>query len=313
MFLLTELNGQQTPVYSQYMMNGFLLNPAVAGAEGFTALNLTGREQWLGFDNAPKTYAFSGQTRITRSSYLAKILSIRNRTRRRRPSGRVGLGGYVYSDKNGAISRTGAQFAYAYHIFIENSQLSFGLSGSLFQFKADVGQSDFTDDIYDPLVSDKNTILIPDANFGVYYSTYYYYVGFSATQLLQSAIKFGDKTSSNYQMLRNYYLTGGYKFDLQNDFEIEPSVLLKTTENLTFQADINVKGYYRQDYWVGLSYRSSGALVTMIGLKYDKYHFGYAFDYSFNTLSKYSFGSHEIMLGIKFGDNRRRYRWLNRF
>ncbi len=304
---------QQTPVYSQYMMNGFLLNPATAGAEGYTAVNVTAREQWLGFKNAPGTYALSGQTRITKTSQLSKLLSIRKRNRRRRPSGKVGLGGYIYNDQNGAIRRTGVQLSYAYHLFINNSQLSFGLSGSLFQFKANVSQSDFVDGLPDELVSENNSTMVPDANFGVYYKTFQYYVGFSAVQLLQSSLKFSDRTASNFKMLRHYYLTGGYSFDLTRDYEFEPSVLLKSTENLTMQADINVKGYYKKDYWLGLSYRTSGALVGMVGFKYDKYQFGYAFDYSFNEMSRFSYGSHEIMIGIKFGDNRRRYRWLNRF
>ncbi len=314
-FLLTTgVKAQQTPVYSQYMMNGFLLNPAVAGAEGFTALNLTAREQWLGFQHAPSTYAVSAQTRLTRTNSLSKLLSIKKRRgRRRRPSGKVGLGAYLYNDQNGAVRRTGMQMTYAYHIFINNSQLSFGASLSMFQFKLDVSQADFTDGVYDPLVSNNNSIIIPDANFGVYYKSFAYYLGFSAVQLAQSSLKFSDQTASNFKMLRHYYLTGGYMFTLQRDYEIIPSVLVKATENLAFQADINIKGFYKQDYWVGFSYRTSGAIVGMIGFKYDKYQFGYAFDYSFNQMSNYSFGSHELMLGVKFGDNRRRYRWLNRF
>jgi len=39
------LKSQQLPIYSQYMMNSYLLNPAVAGHEGYTSLNLTVREQ----------------------------------------------------------------------------------------------------------------------------------------------------------------------------------------------------------------------------------------------------------------------------
>jgi len=46
--------GQQLPVYSQYMMNKFLINPAVAGSEGYTAFNLTSRKQWLGIKDAPQ-------------------------------------------------------------------------------------------------------------------------------------------------------------------------------------------------------------------------------------------------------------------
>ena len=54
---------QQVPLYSQYMLNGFLLNPAAAGSEGYTAVNLTAREQWIGLQNGPGTYAleFSDQ------------------------------------------------------------------------------------------------------------------------------------------------------------------------------------------------------------------------------------------------------------
>jgi hypothetical protein len=47
------LHAQQMPAYSQYTFNGFLLNPAVAGSEGYTAINVTSREQWSGFCELP--------------------------------------------------------------------------------------------------------------------------------------------------------------------------------------------------------------------------------------------------------------------
>ena len=36
-------------------------------------------------------------------------------------------------------------------------------------------------------------------------------------------------------------------------------------------------------------------------------------EYSLNDIQRISYGSHEIMIGLNFGDNTRRYRWLNRF
>src|ERR1035437_10109597 len=66
--LFFNLKAQQLPLYSQYSFNAFLLNPAVAGAEGYTAINLTSREQWLGIEDAPRTYALSLQTRIMKNS-----------------------------------------------------------------------------------------------------------------------------------------------------------------------------------------------------------------------------------------------------
>ena len=312
-FLSVSLKAQQMPIYSQYTMNQFLINPAFAGSEGFTSFNLTARQQWLGFENAPMTQAISGQTRILKTSYIAKSRSIRNRVRKRRPSGRVGIGGYIFNDQSGAVNRTGGQFTYAYHLFVGQGQLSFGLALTAYQFR--LNDEELTTVEYDPLIEEKkNSLFVPDGSFGIYYSYQPFYVGVSATQLFQSAIKFGaDNSYSNYQMVRHYYFVSGYRHDFGNDFEVEPSILFKTTEAFNLQADINVKGYYKRDYWLGFSYRTGNAFVTMVGVRVDKLYFGYAFDYSLSDIQRISYGSHEIMMGLKFGDNTRRYRWLNRF
>ena len=62
------LKAQQMPIYSQYGM----YNPAVAGADGFTTFNLTSRDEWIGFDNSPKTNVISVQGRILRSNSKVK-------------------------------------------------------------------------------------------------------------------------------------------------------------------------------------------------------------------------------------------------
>ena len=49
----------------------------------------------------------------------------------------VGLGGYIYNDRTGLVNRTGLRFTYAYHIRIKEGQLSFGLSGNIYQFRLD--------------------------------------------------------------------------------------------------------------------------------------------------------------------------------
>jgi type IX secretion system PorP/SprF family membrane protein len=312
--------GQQDPMYSQYMMNPYLINPAYAGSKGYTAYSLAARQQWLGFDNAksPSTQALSVETRILQTSYLAKARLIKRRTRRKRPSGRVGLGGYVFNDRNGVINRTGIQGTYAYHIPMGDGQLSFGASGTIYQFKIDRNELILPDDQYgwlDPLVDGrKNTMFIPDASAGVYYMYQNFYAGLSSLNLFQSVLKFGsDQSYSNYKLLRHYYFMTGYRYNIGDGFEIEPSLLFKTTEQFNLQADINVKGYYQNDYWLGFSYRTGNAFVTMVGVNIGKLYFGYAYDYSFKEIQKLTYGSHEIMVGIKFGDSQRRYRWLRRF
>src|SRR5665647_2019055 len=68
-FIFGISEAQQVPMYSQYIMNGFLINPSFAGRDGYTSVNLTVREQWTGMAQAPSTYALSFQTRILTVSY----------------------------------------------------------------------------------------------------------------------------------------------------------------------------------------------------------------------------------------------------
>ena len=318
---------QQLPIYSQYMMNAFLINPAVVGHEGYTAINITAREQWLGLKNAPATYALSGQTRLLKNSFISRSSSIRKRQRVMSRSGKVGVGAYVFTDRNGAFNRTGIQGTYAYHLTLSTSQLSFGLSLTGFQFSIDEDKIK----TYDPndrlLLATKKSALIPDANFGVYYTDRHIYAGFSALQLFQSTLKLSGNEGAGFQMIRHYFLMAGYRFDVIDFLFAEPSFLLKATEKLIAQMDMNIKFYIKEDYWAGISYRTGGgtdikeesiegtgaSIIFIGGARVDKFYFGYAFDYTLSSIGKYSIGSHEIMFAIKFGDSARRYRWLNRY
>lgn len=308
-----QVQAQQVPLYSQYMLNGFLLNPAIAGAEGYTAVNLTAREQWIGFRDAPGTYALSYQTRILRNSYISKSSSVRKRMRYSSRSGKVGLGGYVFSDRNGAVEKTGMKFSYAYHIFFGNSQLSMGVSLTAMQLRLDDDKIILDDENDNIWINARGTAFIPDADIGVYFDTPDYYVGFSADQLMESIIKLGDTGYDQYRQERNYYVMGGYDIGLSDYLVLTPSTLLKLSDNGTFQGDFSAKLYFDQTYWGGLTYRTGNALIVMAGLRIDKFIFGYAFDASFGSIMRNSFGSHEFIFAAKFGDNARRYRWLNRY
>lgn len=319
MFIGLVVTAQQQPIYSQYMMNPYLINPAIAGYQGITDFNLTAREQWLGYGDGPSTYALSGQTRILKTSFRNRNRMIKSKVRRRRPSGKVGFGGYVFNDTNGSIRRTGVQGTYSYHIYVRDIQYSAGVSLSAFQFKADVSPSDLYDpSIFDALVQEGlvNADFSPDANIGLLVSGDNFYAGFSATSLFQSSIQFGiGNPESAYRLVRHYYMLGGYKFqERRSDYAFEPSMMLAFTEKMSWSLDLNVKAYYKEDYWVGFSFRTTGTAIAMFGINYQQFYFGYAFDYSWGDITSFNnLGSHEIMVGIRLGDSARRYRWLNRF
>lgn len=314
---------QQVPMYSQYVMNGFLINPSLAGRDGYTSINLTIREQWVGFPGAPQTYAASFQTRLLKNSYISKSTSVRRKMVRPTKGGNVGLGGYIFNDRNGIISRTGMLAAYAYHLPLGRTgttpnYLSLGLGGTLYQYALDLNGNLMLTNIDDEFLNNYDRVVyIPDFNFGATYTTENYYVGFTMSSLLRGNLLFSNKTENENTELGHFYITGGAKIRFPGlpDFEFQPSALIKTSDMLfkSFQMDLSARMYYKENYWAGLSFRTNDALILLLGLKYDKFYFAYAWDILLTDIRKQSFGTHELSLAVKFGESARRYRWINAY
>jgi type IX secretion system PorP/SprF family membrane protein len=308
-------NGQQLPIYSQYLFNRFLINPAVAGSDGYTSLNLTAREQWVGYDGAPRTFSFSAQTRIIKKGYKLKSNVFNNQVFRPKTDGRVGIGGYVFSDRNGLIQRTGFQLTYAYHMWVRsNTQFSMGLAFTGYQYKIDEKAINFGDPNEPWMNNDlRKGMFVPDVTFGMYLLNSKYSFGLSAEQLFEASAKIGNTAYQNFRIERHYYFFGSYDISSGINSFIEPSFIVSMSEQLKPQADMGVTYIYKQDLWAGLAYRTSGAIIANLGVKYQNMYIGYAFDFTLQQIQRITYGTHEITLAIKLGDNTRKYRWIDRY
>lgn len=281
---------QQLPVYSQYILNNFLLNPAIAGSiEEYSPIRISLRNQWVGFDGAPQTQMLSFH------GFLGKG---------------VGLGGFIFHDITGPIRHSTIQFSGAYHLPFKhlNSKLSFGLSMALsgYSLKKEELKAD-PDGFADPTIDQGiNKTVVPDMSFGVYYSSEDYYAGLSVVQLVQSKL---NSNSDNLREVRHYFLFAGYDFWVNDDFTVEPSFLLKGTETSPFQVDVNTKVFYKEDYSLGISYRNKDAVVVMLGVKYKQFYLGYAYDIVLSNIQKYSGGSHEIIIGFDIEQSRAQWKY----
>lgn len=315
--LVTTLGlfSQQTPTYTQFTLNKFVLNPAATGVDGFTTISLVAREDWVGFRGTPKTHTFTIDSRILGDSYIFKKLAVRRNEPQKTRSGNTSWGAYFFSDLNGPIDQTGINGSYGYHIDLGESQLSFGLSLLFFQLR--IQGEDFIradEDLPNPLLPEgKQSIWITDANFGVFYTTQNYYAGYSTIHIFNSAAQFGDKGEGKYRLNRQHNILGGYRFNIDTKLQIEPSVLLKIPEVGITQLDLNVKCSFLTKYWAGLSYRTKATTSIFGGMNYDRYYFGYSFDYKMGDRLPNTYGSHEFIVSARFGDSARRYKWLNSY
>jgi type IX secretion system PorP/SprF family membrane protein len=305
---------QQLPIYSQYLYNKFLINPAVAGSDGYTSFNLTAREQWVGYSGAPKTFSFSGQTRLLKRGHIVRHTD-RRQIFRPQSAGRVGLGGFIFSDVNGLIHRTGFQASYSYHLWLANStQLSMGLAFTGYYFKIDDKDLNF-EDPDEPWLNNnlRRGIFVPDAAFGVYLLNAKYSAGFSIDQLSQAVAKIGAAAYDKFKMSRHYNLFGSYIFETGASTELEPSFLFRMSEQFKPQADVGLTFIYNQVFWSGLAFRTSGGLIANLGVQYQNLWFGYSFDFTLQEIQRITYGTHELTVALRFGDSSRRYRWLDRY
>ena len=53
------LHAQQDALFSQYMFNPFVVNPAYAGSRSSISTVIMAREQWVGFEGSPGIGTFS--------------------------------------------------------------------------------------------------------------------------------------------------------------------------------------------------------------------------------------------------------------
>ncbi|HPF89026.1 MAG: type IX secretion system membrane protein PorP/SprF [Flavobacteriales bacterium] len=281
--LVLNASGQQLPQLTQYQFNDYVFNPAVAGSRPFFELRSGHRYQWVGIQDAPRTFTFSGTTPIGE---------------------KMGVGGYLFTDIVGPTRRTGFQLSYAYHLRLtEDVKLSLSVSAGLLQFLIDGSKIQFHDP-NDPVMDDQlRGDLLPDAKFGFYLYGERFWFGATAPQLLQNKVYFLDETKETLSRMEDhYYAMGGYRFPVGEDWRIEPSVLVKYTSPVPAKVDLNAIVRYKNTFWLGAGYRTNDAYTAMVGywLK-QTFQFGYSYDIITSNLRNYSTGTHEVMLAITLG------------
>ena len=150
---------------------------------------------------------------------------------------------------------------------------------------------------------------------GFYWMNHHFFAVYQLFKLSQSFLKYGNVAFNNYQLLRTYYLVGGTYIPLNHDYVLNPTILMKSTEQITstFQTDFTAKIVYQQEFWTGMSYRTDGDIVFLLGVKFGSLNINYAFDYPPNPLRQHTYGSHELTLVYRMGSSERKYRWKDRF
>ena len=264
---------QQFPLQSQYQFNYSVINPSVIVENDFTSVRASFRQQWVGFSENPIA-----------TQYLSMYKGF----------GKNGLGVNFFNDETGgAFNKTGLSLSYAHKVILSEyeSELFFGISGGA--SKVNISN------LSDPAIINSEDIY-PEVTFGIYLKKKDFRFGVSIPGLLNENMQL---TNSNDNTINSViYTMISYKYQLNDDIILLPSVLVKSAENKS-QVDANLNLKFSNKFWVGASYRQDFGPSLFVGLDLGKLFSIYSHDISTNDAYSYSSGSHELTIGYDFNSN----------
>jgi type IX secretion system PorP/SprF family membrane protein len=284
-----HLHAQQLPLFSQYMLNDYFHNPAVAGSRPVFDAVSANRLQWIGIADAPRTYALS----------LHGPIKAKN----------MGVGGYLFSDVTGPTRRAGISGSYAYHITLtEKIKVSLALSAGVMQFAVDASKLTLDNPGDYVFYNGYQSKIVPDlgASFLLYglpkeNGAGNWWIGGYVPQIYPAKLNLFETPAPTGTLATHFYAMGGYKLFLTDEFTAEPSFLVKYASPTPVQIDGGARVFYKNMIWIGGTYRTEDAISAMVGYTYkDNLSIGYSYDITTTNMKNYSNGTHELMIGLRF-------------
>jgi type IX secretion system PorP/SprF family membrane protein len=281
---------QQLPYFTQFKPNAVVLNPAVAGTKRLFDIRLDYRNQWVGFDDNPKTQGLDINSRLMK--------------------GTMGVGFSMYKDQTGPTSRSIYSLAYAYHIKFPDVHLSMGLAGNWIRYMVDGTKMTIRyqiDQAVNTAVSDKTRAI--DASAGMLLYNDRFHFGFSALDLFstkEQLYKNDTTKKSMIKMVPHTYVSTGYNWSGDPRFVWENSVQANLVSGAPMQVDYNLRVHYKEMVMAGFSIRRHDAFALHAGFTFrDEIMISYSYDFGINALRTYHTNTHEVM--IVYSTNLPRY------
>ncbi|MDT8400716.1 MAG: PorP/SprF family type IX secretion system membrane protein [Bacteroidales bacterium] len=281
---LTGLKAQNYPVYSQYLLDGLVINPAYTGTREALALSLSFRKKSMNFDGAPSMGTFSMHSPLKND--------------------RIALGMMAHYQTYGVTSKASIFAQYAFHIKTNRGRWSLGLKAG-----ADMVNNDYynvtTVDPDPAFTGAVSSYTLPNVGVGVYYSSQLFFAGLAVPELFSYREKSSNSGYEIYHDYENYYFMGtaGGLFTFTRGLKFKPSTLVRYSLNNPLMIDLNGNFIISDFLWLGFSWRlGEEVLVGIVEFQINQQlRLGYAYEYNLGNISTFVGGTHEIALLFEFG------------
>ncbi len=276
---------QQDPTFNQYFFNPLTVNPAYAGTRGSLSAVVLHRSQWVGFDGAPTTQAFS----------------IHSPTKNKK----MGVGLQLMNDQIGPKNTVSISGVYAYKIRLAKGHLGFGLRASIYNYTFNWDEIEYKDEsAFSSAQSGKESYMIPSFDFGLYYNDNRNYIGLELSHLNQGKMGVeGNNVNieSTIEQSAQAIFTAGRAFRISRSVMLKPSLLVRAGGNQPAFIDLNASVLLKEKLWLGVSYRYDASIAGIVEYNINKeLRIGYSYDFTTTAIGAQNGGSHEIFIGYDF-------------
>jgi type IX secretion system PorP/SprF family membrane protein len=269
---------QQYPWWTQYRGQQYMLNPGFCGTKRLVDIRLNYRNQWVGYDGAPKTYALSLNSRLWK--------------------GRLGVGGFMFQDNIGPFRNTVSALTFAYHIKFADTELSFGVQGNYLKQKfigTDVTLRNQQDKAINQYITDQAGSF--DGSFGIVYYNDRFHLALGANNIAGAQLEHYKKDSlhsGKYTNTAHYNFSAGYNWAENPDFVFENSLMAVYTAGMPPLIDYTLRLHIKKQLMTGLSLRFKDAIALQLGYTImDQFQIVYSYDFVTSPLRRYQSGTHE--------------------
>lgn len=286
LFLLPSFAfAQQEEQFTQFTLDNYGLNPAVAGASNGLTFLAGNRTQWRGFDGGPKTQ-FANFTKAFGKKGYKKYWS--------------GIGGYVQQDKFGVFTTKQAYLSYAIHIKMSSKfRASLGIAAGV----KNVALSNIVFDSNDPVfAADNRKVTVPDIIPGIYVYSKKFSLSISVHNVYLNTLSFEHKElGSGTQLLPTAYITLTRKI-ISGDYNFVsiPAINLQSNFRGAIPSlNANFITYYKKRVGVGVNYRMHDAVSGILQVRiYKNIIVGFAYDFTISRFRDAKTNSDEVMMGL---------------
>lgn len=291
---------QQYPWWTQYKSNQMLANPAFSGTKRILDVRLNYRNQWTGFDGAPKTYVLSVNSRLLK--------------------GKMGVGAFMFNDEIGPFKTLNASLNAAYHLKFPDSEFSLGIQGNYLKQRFNgnaITIRNQQDKSINQYIEDKAGEF--DASIGLLYYNDRFHIGIGANNVAGNKLEYYKNDSiktGKFRLVSHYNFSAGYNWAEDPDFTFENTIYAAYVAAVPFIFDYTLRLHIKKQLLAGASIRFGDAIALQMGytLK-DQLQIVYSYDFVTSALRKYQSGTHEISIiySTNLGFDKKKRGFNNRF